>query len=194
MIGRPPIHAPVGAFCEQCEEAFFRKPYAGERLRFCGNICRNEYRPAKGQPRKLPATAEVVRLYVKENLPTTEIGRRYGANHKTVRTHLLRAGVALRKYTTPLICRVKDCGRPALKVIHRANASMYGTLCAEHRALHRRQLNREIARKNRGIDPSRYNPWRLKENEQERKWLSNARSLLKQAQRLANSAAMLPAA
>lgn len=193
-IGRPEVNHPVTRQCEWCGSSFTRKAYGNDKLRFCGIACRNAARPNNGRPRKLPERSEVVRLYVEENLATTAIARMFGVTDPhTVRMQLLKAGVELRRKTVALFCKVAECGKPVVKIEHASLKTEYGTLCADHRNIHRRLLNRAQRRKERKIDPTQFNPWRFKEREEERTWLRNNRALLKEVQRTATGrATMLP--
>jgi hypothetical protein len=112
--------------------------------------------------------------------------------HGPVVAKLIQAGVALRRYSPRLKCRL--CDKPALKIRHSGNGSEYGGLCVEHREVHYRLLNRALSRKNRNINPENYNDWRCKENEEQRKWLRENRQLLRQVQRASLDAMRLPEA
>jgi len=94
ICANPPIHAPVGAICEYCNEAFFRRPYKNNRNRFCSQKCRILARPCNGRPRLLPSRDEVVRLYVKEHLTLWEIAHMFGLKtHKPVEFQLRKAKI-----------------------------------------------------------------------------------------------------
>lgn len=185
--GRPRMVFPREVRCEYCKSVFSRAPYGEDKMRFCGTLCVTLARPCKGRPRKLPSPAEVRTMYVDRNLPTTAIARMFGlSDPSAVRKALLRTGVTLRQRTIPMICSVDGCGAPVLKVRHAKLNVEYGRLCSTHRQVKYRLLNRAIHRKTKNINPARYNPWRYKEKENERKWLRENRMLLRAARRLSS--------
>src|SRR5579872_4162664 len=179
--------------CERCKIPFKYKFYPKAKpRRFCSQLCRNIARPCKGQPRKLPAREEVVRLYVEERLPITKIAKMYGACHKSVLAQLNRAGAPIRRHTVAEKCRISRCKNPVQKILHRGNGSLYGTLCAEHRESHRLKLNRNIRRRLNGITPDRFNPWRYKEKENDRIWIRKSKELLNKVRAASSKASISP--
>ena len=191
LIGRPPRFTIATGLCrnDKCDRPFFWKRYRNEAARkFCSRECVWATRPAKGQPRKLPPTAEVLRLYFEEMRSTVWIGRKYGTSFGNVAACIERAGRKLRPVGThavPKTCKIEDCQNPPHRMIHATNGVEYGTLCLKHRTEHYRRLNREQRRRKRNIDPERQEPWRTKEPEnQEYHDLQRAKKVLRSARSL----------
>lgn len=126
--------------------------------RFCSRACIMVF--YRNLRRKLPDREELVRLYSVEMRSTCWIATRFGARPNAVRSALLAYGVEMRtKNHGTSKCIEPGCVKPAFKVRHAGNGSMYGTRCKFHRALHYATLNRNLARKNQNIPESR---WRYK--------------------------------
>lgn len=112
---------------------------------------------------KVPADYELLfDLYVTKNMTTVEIGKMFGTNHGAVRHRLRDVGIMRRKVgiSRHKICTVEGCNEPCFKLRHPLNGSLYGTLCKEHRRLHRNKIAREYvasdpARRQKRIDYSR---------------------------------------
>jgi hypothetical protein len=86
-------------------------------------------------------------LYVKQRLSTPQIAEMYNAEPKSVNLALRRAGVTLRRKTTPLYCQEPGCTNRVKKIRHTNNGALYGTLCALHRYQHRVELGRDYRQK-----------------------------------------------
>ena len=183
MIGRPKTGIKTQAKCEYCGNPFTYLAYplrpadAGrgrpeaesdhkdEDLRFrnprhfCGRAC--HLADQRDRRRKLPFNVMiVVDLYLNKNRSTAQIAEIYGCNHKQVRALLLRQGVKLRRKTSTKTCIVSGCNRPAAKILHRGNNSLYGTRCWWHRKLHRAKVHRDYQRRRRGTPPEK---WRVQQ-------------------------------
>jgi hypothetical protein len=125
--------------------------------RFCSRTCITAY--FRNKRKKLPERSVLIDLYVNKKFSTCKIQKMYGvADPAVVRQALVKYGVLLRtiRESKTDSCKVPGCGKPAFKILHRGNGTLYGTLCRRHRVLHRAKLNRDYRRKQGNIPPEKW--------------------------------------
>lgn len=153
-IGRPRTRRTFARICAFCGKAFKRLARDEDSVgSFCSSICGLNF--TRERRRKLPSGEELRKLYLKENMSTVEIARMFDTEPKSVNSALKKAGVKMRRRTRTLQCQEPGCHSRVKKIRHPTNGALYGTLCAVHRAQHRRELGREYTRRIRSIPPER---------------------------------------
>lgn len=96
-----------------------------------------------GRPRKIPHDAELLRkMYWDDEMTLMQMARVFSCAWESVRRALEREGVTKRRHTVPTRCRVRGCGRPVHKVLHRTIGVKYGRRCLLHWKQYRRLVNK----------------------------------------------------
>lgn len=141
------------------------------------------------------------RLYWEEERSLIEIGELFGVTHKSVRSCMKRLGIPTRPRRTKGQGRKRcqDCGRPAHKIRHATNGSLYGRHCAECRKQHRDGLRREYYKRPQVAANRRrsFVKWYVNgpaTPTSEEQWITKGRHLLRSAKRVIATGTLVPGA